>query len=127
LLTESVGAIAGAGAVTALGALVGAGGAGVIAGNYLANHTEVGGDTVGAVGAIDKFFGGDPEHGKSAVVDMDDRRQQEWAHGGIEGTLAAAGLGVAEGAIGTAAAVGGLVEGAVHGEEWIGKKIAGLF
>ena len=99
---------------------------GMAAGSYLSENTEVGENTVGAVGAIDRLFGGDPEHGKSAVVGMDDYRQQEWDRGGtgyLTGTAALLG----EAGIGTAAAVGGLAEGAVHGAEWLGKKVWDLF
>ena len=107
-------------------AVIGSGLGGAALGTYLSENTEVGENSVGAVGAIDRLLGGDPEHGKSAVVAMDDYRQQEWDRGGtgyLTGTAALLG----EAGIGTAAAVGGLAEGAVDGAEWVGKKIWDLF
>src|SRR6185437_15881667 len=104
LLTEGLGAIGGAGAgalATAGGAVLASGAAGALAGDYLYKHTEVGEDSVGAIGAIDRFFGGDPEHGKSAVVAMDDYRQEQWDKGGL-GYLKRTGALLGEAGIATA-------------------------
>jgi hypothetical protein len=98
------------------------GAAGALAGDYLYKHTEVGEDSVGAIGAIDRFFGGDPEHGKSAVVAMDDYRQEQWDKGGL-GYLKGTGALLGEAGIATAGAIGGLAEGAVHGVEAAGSAI----
>jgi hypothetical protein len=128
----------GAGAAAALegGSLLGAGaaglaevagpaglalGLGLLGGDALAKHTEVGEDTVGAIGGIDKALGwmgiGDPEHGQSAVVAMDDYRQEQWDKGGVGGYLKGTGALLGEGVVGAAGAIGGLAEGAYHGIE----------
>jgi hypothetical protein len=117
---------AGAGAVgagalaTAGGAVLASGAAGYMAGDYLAKHTEVGEDTQGVLGWLDRAMGGDPEHGKSALVAMDDYRQEQWDKGGL-GYLKGAGAALGEGAIATVGAIGGLAEGAVHGVEALGE------
>jgi hypothetical protein len=124
LLTEGLGAIGTAGAgATALagGAVLAAGGLGAMAGNYLAKNTEVGEDTVDSIGWIDHLLG-DPEHGQSAIVALDDYRQEQWDEGGL-GYLKGAGAALGEGAIATAGAVGGLATGALHGIESIGSSI----
>ena len=121
--TEVAGVLAALGPVAAV---LGAGAAGVGIGHFLSKNTEVGENTVGAIGGIDKFFGGDPEHGKSAVVAMDEYREQEWNRGGM-GYLTGTGALLGEAGIATAGAVGGLAEGAWHGVKSIGSSIGGLF
>jgi hypothetical protein len=123
LLTEGLGAIGGAGAgalATAGGAVLASGAAGALVGDYLSKHTEVGEDTQGSLGWLDRALGGDPEHGKSAVVAMDDYRQEQWDKGGM-GYLKGTGALLGEAAVGTAGAIGGLAEGAVHGVEALGE------
>lgn len=95
-------------------AVAGAGLGGAAFGDYLSKNTEVGENSVGAIGAIDRLFGGDPEHGQSAVVAMDDYRQSEWDRGGT-GYLTGTGALLGEAAVGTAGAVAGLGEGIYHG------------
>lgn len=95
-------------------AVAGAGLGGAAFGSYLSNHTEVGENSVGMIGGLDRLLGGDPEHGKSAVVAMDDYRQSEWDRGGT-GYLTGTGALLGEAAIGTAGAIGGLGEGIYHG------------
>jgi len=84
----------------------------------------VGGDSVDSIGGIDRLLTGEGQ--PSAMLRLDDYRQEQWDAGGL-GYLKSAGAGVAEGGVALAGAVGGLAEGAYHGLGAIGSGIAGLF
>lgn len=121
---------AGAGGAAGLGAgailpLLAAGAVGAGTGYMLANHTEVGPDTVGAIGGIDNMLTGKGE--RSAMLRLDEYRQDQWDKGGLGGVGLSALAGVGEGVVGLGGAVGGLAEGAYHGLGAIGSGIAGLF
>lgn len=121
---------AGAGGAAGLGAgailpLLAAGAVGAGTGYMLANHTEVGPDTVGATGGIDNMLTGKGE--RSAMLRLDEYRQDQWDKGGVGGVGLSALAGVGEGVVGLGGAVGGLAEGAYHGLGAIGSGIAGLF
>lgn len=116
--------LGGAAALGPAGLVLGSGLLGMGAGHLLAEHTEVGANTTGAVGGIDSLLTGDGD--RSAMLRMDEYRQDQWDAGGL-GYLKSIGAGVGEGAVGLGGAVGGLAEGAYHGLGAIGGGIAGLF
>jgi len=118
------GGLEGAAALGPAAAVLGAGLGGAAFGNYLAHNTEVGGDSVDSIGGIDRLLTGEGQ--PSAMLRLDDYRQEQWDAGGL-GYLKSAGAGVAEGGVALAGAVGGLAEGAYHGLGAIGSGIAGLF
>lgn len=114
----------GAAALGPAGLVLGAGLAGAATGHMLAEHTEVGQDSVDTIGGIDSLLTGDGE--RSAMLRLDEYRQDQWDAGGL-GYAKSIGAGIGEGAVGLAGAVGGLAEGAYHGLGAIGSGIADLF
>ena len=113
----------GAAALGPAGLVLGAGLAGAATGHMLAEHTEVGQDSVDTIGGVDSLLTGAGD--RSAMLRLDEYRQDQWDAGGL-GYAKSVGAGVAEGAVGLAGAVGGLAEGAYHGIGAIGSGIADL-
>lgn len=114
-----------AGGGTALGVLGAAGGAfagGDAAGNLLNEHTTIGQHVENADAGIDHFFdrisGGDGEH--SALLRLDDYRQQQWDRGGAGGVAKSIGAGALEGLEGATVGIGGTLAGAAH---WAGTSL----
>jgi hypothetical protein len=104
-------------------AVVGAGLGGAAFGTYLSEETQVGENSVGMMGRLDRMLGGDPDSGKSSIVALDEYRQEQWDEGGL-GYLTGTGALLAEAGLGTAAAVGGIAEGAYNGVKDAGSYIA---
>jgi hypothetical protein len=108
-----------------LAAVAGAGLGGAAFGNFLSKHTEVGENTVDAIGGFDSFLGdlglGDPEHGKGALLSLDEYREEQWDKGGIGGWAKGGLAALGEGAVGLGGAAYGLGEGAAHGLEYLGE------